>query len=373
MINPFIQSISTLPILDDGVTRAITAENRKGEKGVGGQASSNLGPGRKGSPCLYDVAAGSTEVIAEIDGPGIINHIWITVPTKTDHNNVFVLRDVIIRMYWDDEEHPSVEVPLGDFFCLGFGAVYPVNSQLVSVNPRGGMNCYFQMPFKKNARIEIVNEHRNALPLFFYQIDYTLYKAFPEDLELAYFHAQWRRTPITTKGEDHVLLDGVQGKGKYIGTFFAIQTLNRYWWGEGEVKFFLDGDDDFPTLCGTGTEDYFGGAWCYTKEMPDGRYEEQQYSTPYLGYPYFSDRDDTIDPYMAHDDTVVPMRALYRWHVLDPIRFEKDLKVTVQSIGLYGQEYFEREDDIATVSYWYQTHPHAEFKPLPPARERWPR
>ncbi len=372
MNNPFMQSISSLPLLDSGVSRAITAENPKGEKGTGGQASSPLGQGRKGSPALRNVQAGSTATLADINGAGVINHIWITVPPETDYDNMFVLRDVIIRMFWDGEDKPSVEVPLGDFFCLGFGSVYKVNSALVSVNTRGGMNCYFQMPFRSHARIEIENQHRNELPFFFYQIDYTLYDNFQDDIELSYFHAQWRRTPITTKGVDHIILDGIEGKGKYIGTFFAIQTLNRYWWGEGEFKFYLDGDKEFPTICGTGTEDYFGGAWCYTKKEGE-KYVEDGYQTPFLGYTYFSTEDDTIDPRPIHDSTVVPMRALYRWHVLDPIRFNEDLKVTVQSIGLRGTEYFEREDDISTVAYWYQTHPHAPFPILPKPEERWPR
>lgn len=374
MFSPFNQTISSMPLLDKGVSRAITAENPKGEKGAGGQAYHPvLGQGRKGSPAIKLVKAGETVTLADIEGAGIINHMWITVTPKTDYNNMYVLRDIVLKMYWDGEENPSVEVPLGDFFCLGFGAVYKVNSALVSVNTRGGMNSYFQMPFKKAARIEIENQHRVDIPMFFYQIDYTLYpEGFSDDLDLAYFHAQWRRTPITTPGEDHVILDGVKGRGKYIGTFFSIQTLNRFWWGEGEVKFYIDGDGDFPTICGTGTEDYFGGAWCYTKKEGD-RYVEDGYQTPYLGYCYFSTRDDTIEPRPFHDDTVVPMRSLYRWHVVDPIRFENDLKVIVQSIGLRGEEYFEREDDISTVSYWYQTHPHADFPRLPSREERWPR
>lgn len=372
MFLPFNQTISGMPLLDNGVSRAITAENRHGEKGAGGKAASNLGVGRKGSPCLYNVKPDSTEVLAEIEGSGIINHIWITVPPSTDVNNMFVLRDIVLKMFWDNDEKPSVEVPLGDFFCLGFGAVYNVNSQLVSVNPRGGMNCYFQMPFKKHARIEIHNQHELELPFFFYQIDYTLYDEFVDEVDFGYFHAQWRRTPVTERGIDHVILDGVKGRGKYIGTFYALQALDRYWWGEGEVKFYLDGDEEFPTICGTGTEDYFGGAWCYTKKVGH-KYIEQQYNTPYLGYPYFSTEDDTIEPRMAHDNTVVPMRSLYRWHVLDPIRFQSDLKVTVQSIGLKGFRYFNRQDDISSVAYWYQTLPHAEFPALPSKEERWPR
>lgn len=201
------------------------------------------------------MAPGATVTLAEISGPGIIEHIWITV---TDHTeaDTFVLRDLVLRMYWDDETEPSVESPLGDFFCNGFGRGCTVNSQPIVVNPTRGFNCYFPMPFRSKARIEIENQHEASIPAFFYQIDYCLHDELPEDT--AYFHAQWKRQRITDKAEDYIILDNVKGRGQYVGTYMALTTLERYWWGEGEIKMYIDGDKEYPTICGTGTEDYFG-------------------------------------------------------------------------------------------------------------------
>ena len=233
-------------------SRAITAENRKGEKGRGGIASSFLGPSRKGSPCLKGIKSGETVTLCDINGPGMIRHIWMTVDDRTSDAERFVLRDIVLRMYWDGEENPSVEVPLGDFFLLGFGESYTVDSALISVIPSRGMNSYIQMPFRKNAVITIENQHRNPIPAFFFQIDYTLGDDVSDAL---YFHASWRRERYTEKRRDYTVLDGVEGDGVYLGTFICLSALERYWWGEGEFKFFIDGDDEFPTICGTGTED----------------------------------------------------------------------------------------------------------------------
>ena len=262
MYNEFGGTLSNLALAKHRKSRAINAENPKGEKGKGGMAASHLGPSRKGSPCLNDIASGQTVTLAEIEGPGAINHIWITVDAKTTDADCFVLRDLVLRMYWDDEEEPSVESPLGDFFCCGFGRECNVNSMPIAVVPSRGLNCYFQMPFRKKARITLENQHVNPIPAFFYQVDYCLYdEGLPEDI--AYFHAQWRREKITQLQKDYVILDNVKGKGHYVGTYMALTTLERYWWGEGEVKFYIDGDEEYPTICGTGTEDYFGGSWSF--------------------------------------------------------------------------------------------------------------
>ena len=171
--------------------------------------------------------------------------------------------------------------------------------------------------------------------------------------------------------EVHTVLDGVEGKGHYVGTYLALQTLERYWWGEGEFKFYIDGDRDYPTICGTGTEDYFGGSWSFAKQE-NGRTVEQTYCTPYLGYPYYSNRDEvTWNPY--HNDDVPPMRGFYRFHIPDPIFFEEDLRVTVQQIGVCYGGLFERQDDVSSVAYWYQAEPHQAFPALAPAKDRWPR
>lgn len=356
-------------ILSGGKSRAINAENPTGEKGKGGMASSVLGEGRKGSPCIPSIAPGETKELARIEGTGVIRHIWMAVTDKLNDGNRFVFRDLVLRMYWDNEETPSVECPLGDFFCCGFGRGYEVYSMPIVVAPRNSFNCYFPMPFRRGARITIENQNEEAIPSFYYQVDYCLYDSIPESA--AYFHAQWRRSKITEIGKDHVILDGVRGRGQYIGTFLAISALERYWWGEGEVKFFLDGDDRYPTICGTGAEDYFGGAWSYAA-LGEEKMREITFCSPFLGYPFFSRCDDGVRS-DYHTDECPPMRGLYRFHFPDPICFESDIKVTIQQIGSGHGGIFERQDDVATVAYWYQMEPHTSFPELPAGRERWPR
>ncbi|MCK9221022.1 MAG: DUF2961 domain-containing protein [Limnochordia bacterium] len=342
--------LGTLPLLDDAETRSITAENPKGEKGAGAQAvppkegwpCSKLGKGWKVRPCI-PLPKGTTATIADIDGPGIIQHIWITA-----HTNSY--RSCILRFYWDGEEEPSIEVPLGDFFANGHGMRYNVCSLPVNVNPSGGFNCYWPMPFRKHCRITVENQYFEEIPHFFYQIDYALTEV-PE--EAAYFHAQWRRSTTTREHPEHTILDNVQGRGHYVGTFLSWTQMSDGWWGEGEVKFYIDGDSEYPTICGTGTEDYVGGAWCFG----------ETYSAPFLGYPLW-----------AKEPGQVPKHGLYRWHVMDPVRFKQDLKVTVQAIGWWpGGQFQPLADDIASVAYWYQTEPHAEFPRLPDLDGRWPR
>lgn len=352
-------SISTIT---DSKTRSISAENPHGEAGAGGKFSSNLGEGRKGRPCIT-LESGMITTLAEINGPGAIQHMWFTMPDKTDKTG-FVLRDLILRMYWDDEDTPSIEVPIGDFFCNGFGVRANVNSLPIVVNPTGGFNSYLPMPFGKSAKITVENQHACDIGGFFYQINYMLTDTFPENT--GYLHAQWRRESVTVKGKDYIILDGVQGQGHYIGTYLAWASLERNWWGEGEIKFFIDGDIDWPTICGTGTEDYFGGAWCFANtaiNMPE------TYNTPFLGYRYYKESSE-INAWYGHN---VPMHGMYRWHLPDPVRFRKGLKVTIQQIGHNGKELFERTDDISSVAYWYQREPHSIFPQIIPARDRWPR
>lgn len=355
--------------LSNAKSRAINAENPTGEKGRGGMAAGSLGRGRKGSPCIPEIAPGETKILADIEGPGIIRHIWMTVTDKISDKNRFVYRDLVLRFFWDGEEKPSVECPLGDFFCCGFGRSYSVNSMPIVVIPRSGFNCYFAMPFKRHARITVENQNEETIPSFFYQIDYTCEEVLPEDL--GYFHTQWRRSRMTEPGRDHIILDGVKGQGQYVGTFLALSTLERYWWGEGEVKFYIDGDGEFSTICGTGTEDYFGGAWSFAR-LGQGRMEETTYQTPFMGYPFYSNSDEGIYN-QYHNDDCPPMRGLYRFHLPDPIYFKEDIKVTIQQIGCCHNGLFERQDDISTVAYWYQTEPHSAFPVLEERRRRWPR
>ena len=334
--------------LSSARTRSISAENPTGEVGGGGRAEPDeqsparrLGKGWKVRPYIL-LPAGETVTLADIEGPGTIQHIWLTV-----HPHAY--RDCVLRMYWDDEDTPSVEVPLGDFFCNGHAWRYNVNSLPVAVNPSGGFNCYWPMPFRRRARITLTNDRWEDINGCYYQIDYEL-DGVPDDA--AYLHAQWRRTTTDPSHPEHTLLDGVTGRGHYVGTFLAWTQLGDGWWGEGEMKFFIDSDDEFPTICGTGTEDYFGGAWGFG----------DTFSTPFLGYPLWT-----------REPGEVPKHALYRWHIADPIRFTERLKVTCQALGWWPDMTFRPlADDIASTAYWYQTEPHGSFPSLPGAEGRWP-
>jgi hypothetical protein len=359
--------LGSLPLLSTAQTRSICAENPDGSRGGGAKAvpgpdnspagepsrhpAAQLGKGWKVRPCL-DLDPGSVTTLADIKGPGVIQHIWITV----DHKR---WRDLVLRFYWDGEKEPSIEVPLGDFFACGHNVLTKVNSLPIAVNPKGGLNCYWPMPFRKSARITVENNYmREKLGGFFFQITYALQDV-PEDA--AYLHAQWRRSLTTRDYPEHVLLEGVEGQGHYVGTYLAWATSSDIWWGEGEVKFYLDGDGEHPTICGTGTEDYFGGAWGFYGPGPDDH--EEAYSTPFLGLPL-----------VDHVPHKVPKFGLYRWHIMDPIRFTKDLKVTIQALGWWPSGKFQPLcDDIASTALWYQTEPHAPFPALPPVEERWPR
>lgn len=361
--------LAGLSKIKEGRSRAITAENPTGEKGKGGMKDSLLGKSRKGAPCLPVLKAGENTLLADIIGPAAIEHIWMTVTDKISDSNCFVLRDLVLRFFWEDETEPSVECPLGDFFCNGFAAGYQVNSMPIVVNPTRGFNSYFHMPFNRRARICLENQGEEDIPSFYYQIDYCEYDSPFRDI--AYFHANWRRQKITEKGEDYIILDNVHERGHYIGTFMALSSLERYWWEEGEVKFYLDGDKEYPTICGTGTEDYFGGAWSFGRQEA-GKTIEQIFQTPFLGYPFVSTTDESVhNDYHMNDCPT--MHALYRFHIPDPIRFEQDIKVTLQQIGSCHRGLFERQDDISTVAYWYQTKPHTKFPELPSREERIPR
>jgi hypothetical protein len=344
--------LGNLTRVKDAQSRAITPENPEGNVGAGGQTASELGPSRKGRPNI-SIKNGEITTLADIDGPGVINHVWLTMPAQTEAGD-FPLRDIVLRMYWDDEDEPSVEVPLGDFFCNGHAQRCRINSLPIVVAPDGGFNSYFPMPFREHAEITIESEHPGEIGGFYYQFDYELVPKLPDNT--AYFHAQWRRENPTARGTDYTIVDGVEGRGHYVGTYLAWTALARHWWGEGEVKIYLDGDDEHPTICGTGTEDYSGGAW--------GFGDSETYSTPFLGYPLYDNANQ------RHGGP--PRHGIYRWHIPDPIHFREDLRVTVQQIGAGPEGFFERQDDIASVAYWYQQEPHAVFPDLPARRERWP-
>ncbi|MGH2532687.1 MAG: glycoside hydrolase family 172 protein [Thermomicrobiales bacterium] len=347
--------LGNLARLSSAQTRSISAENPTGEVGRGGMATEGtgadaareLGRGWKVSPSIH-IPGGSTAVLAEIEGPGAIQHIWLTVHPRH-------WRRLVFRCYWDDEETPSVETPIGDFFCNGWCQRCNIGSLPVAVNPAGGFNSYWEMPFRKKARITVENLSPDEVRGFYYQVDYALTDV-PDDR--AYFHAQWRRSNPLGYMDVHTLLDGVRGQGHYVGSYLAWGVNNNGWWGEGEIKFYMDGDADWPTICGTGTEDYFGGAWNF--EFPKDEYGV--FSTPYLGMPQVVKPDGLYQSQQRF--------GLYRWHVMDPIRFAADLRVTIQALGWRSQlegksRYLPLQDDIASTAFWYQAEPHAAFPELP--------
>jgi hypothetical protein len=343
-------NLNTIHLLSNAQTRSISPENLTGEKGKGGMAADGtgancareLGRGWKVSPSVR-IDPGQTFTLADISGSGAIQQIWMT-PTGN-------WRYSILRVYWDDQTQPSVECPVGDFFACGWGKFAPVSSLAVCVNPGSAFNCYWPMPFRRRCRITMTNIAEEQMTLYF-QINYAFG---PVGDDAAYFHAQFRRVNPLPYKEVYTILDGVEGKGHYAGTYLAWGVNSSGWWGEGEIKFYLDGDTEWPTICGTGTEDYFCGS--YNFENKETR-QYQEFTTPYAGMPQVIRPDGVYQSQQRF--------GLYRWHLTDPVRFERDLRVTIQALGWRsGGRYLPLQDDIASVAFWYQTLPTAPFPALP--------
>jgi hypothetical protein len=351
MFNGLGLHLGNLSRLSKAKSRSISPENFTGEKGKGGMAvdgpaaacARDLGRGWKISPSIR-IAAGETRVLADIARAGAIQQIWMT-PTGN-------WRYSILRIYWDGADTPSVECPIGDFFACGWGKYAQVSSLAVCVNPGSAFNCYWEMPFRKGARITLTNIADEEMTLY-YQISYTETDV-PDDV--AYFHAQFRRTNPLPYKDVYTLLDGVRGRGQYVGTYMAWGVNNSGWWGEGEIKFYMDGDEEYPTICGTGTEDYFCGSYNFDVGKDNGGYRE--FTTPYAGLAQVIRPDGLYSSQTRF--------GMYRWHIMDPIRFDSDLRVTIQALGWRsGRRYLPMQDDIASVVYWYQTLPTAPFPALP--------
>ena len=368
--NGLDMNMGNLYRLSDAKTRSISPENFTGEKGKAGMAdhvtdkdktnvanafnaARDLGQGWKVNPYVR-IKPGETFTMAEIEGPGAIQHIWMTPAGKWRYN--------ILRIYWDGETEPSVECPVGDFFAMGWGSYAPLTSLAICVNPGSAFNCYWPMPFRKKCKITMENSGDTDNMTLYYQIDYTLTDV-PADA--AYFHAQFRRAnPNSTS--DYTIVDGIKGRGHYVGVYLAWGVNNNGWWGEGEIKFFMDGDTKFPTICGTGTEDYFCGSYDFdTRKKNAAGVEEVNYtefSTPYTGLHQVIRGDGHYN--------VMQRFGMYRWHIMDPVRFDKDLKITIQDLGWrQGGRYLAQKSDIASVCYWYQNEPHAKFPAIPSWRE----
>ena len=345
--------LGNLSRLSKAQTRSISPENFSGEKGKAGmstdgpaaKAARDLGLGWKISPYVR-VQPKQTFVMADVKGEGAIQQIWLTPAGNW--------RFAILRFYWDGETEPSVECPVGDFFASGWGQYAQVSSLPVCVNPGSAFNSYWEMPFRKGFKVTIENIADDVFTVY-YQINYALTEV-PDDA--AYFHAQFRRVNPLPYKDVYTIVDGIKGWGHYVGTYMAWGVNNNGWWGEGEIKFFLDGDSQFPTIAGTGTEDYFCGSYDFDAKAPDGTVQYHEFTTPYTGLPQVIRGDGHYQ--------VQQRFGLYRWHIMDPIRFEKDLKVTIQALGwMSGGRYLPLQDDIASVAFWYQQEPHAKFPKLP--------
>jgi len=364
--NGLDMNMGNLYRLSDAKTRSISPENITGEKGKAAMAdpvadkdkpnvanasnaARDLGQGWKVNPYIR-IKAGETFTMAEITGPGAIQHIWMT-PTGN-------WRFSIIRFYWDDETEPSIECPVGDFFGMGWGSYSQLSSMAICVNPGSAFNCYWVMPFRKKCRITMENINDSDPMVLYYQVDYTLTEV-PSDA--AYFHAQFRRSN-PNESSLHTVADGIKGKGQYVGVYMAWGVHNNGWWGEGEIKFYMDGDTQFPTIAGTGTEDYFCGSYDFdTRKKNAAGVEEVNYTefcTPYAGLHQVIKGDGHYN--------VMQRFGLYRWHIMDPVRFDKDLKITIQDLGWHkGGRYLAQKSDISSVCFWYQGEPHAKFPKLP--------
>jgi hypothetical protein len=331
-------------------TRSISPENFTGEKGRGGMATEgrganaarDLGRGWKISPSV-GIKPGQTFTMGEVQGEGVIQHIWMT-PTGP-------WRHLIFRIYWDGETSPSVETPVGDFFASGWGGYAQISSLAVCVNPGSAFNSYWQMPFRKGFKLTMENRGPKEEVLY-YQVDYALGPV-PEDA--AYFHAQFRRVNPLPYKQVYTILEGVKGWGHYVGTYLAWGVHNSGWWGEGEIKFYMDGDAEFPTIAGTGTEDYFCGSYNFENQAT---HQYAEFTTPYSGLAQVLRPDGLYKSQQRF--------GLYRWHIMDPVRFESDLRVTIQALGWTADgRYLPLQDDIASVAFWYQREPHAPFPALP--------
>lgn len=355
-------------------SRAITPENRTGKKAGGSRTELKdgsakhqtrfLGKHWKVNPWI-NIPSGKTEVLADFKGEGVINSIWLTLSTE-------FYRTAILEFYWDGADKPSVQVPIGDFFAQ-HGVKHPsksgwangfddyINSSMININPYNGLNCYWQMPFRKGFKVVLKNLSSKKIEIF-YQINYTL-QSVPENA--GYFHAQYRREKEVPFKTPYTLLDNVSGKGRLAGIFLlhghgkqvdawyndTTIVKNDTWWGEGEVKFYLDGDQEYPTINTTGEEDYFCGSWCYVKQNPEFGKSYNEFSSLYNGF---------------YRVGKLNLFGQYRWHVKDPIYFNKDLRITMQALGWYGSgTYVTQKDDISSVVFWYQDSIYTDFPECP--------
>ncbi len=322
-------------LLDTGlVSRSICFENPTGAPGEGGKAASRLGVGRKGAPSI-SLKAGQEVQLCDIEGPGTIRHIWMT--TRRDALN---LRSLVIRAWWDKQGHPSIECPISDFMGFAHGKVKPYFSAVHSLGKNASMNIWLPMPFASRAKITLTNDGEKDVPLY-YQIDYTIADKHPDDI--GRLHVLFRRENPTTMKKDFVMLPQRKNKGRFMGAIIGVRNLTPgQWWGEGEIKIYMDGDTDFPTICGTGSEDYV----CLSYGM-------QQ--TPYL-----------YNGCSLNENNFVSM---YRWHLPDPISWRKECRITIQQIA-WKDGLAETQDDWSCATFWYEPIPSAALPKMPSTEAR---
>lgn len=305
------------------------------------------------------VKPGESLTLLDTDGPGLISHLWFTIASSEPYH----LKKIVLRMYWDGEETPSVEAPIGDFFGLGLGYYHPWQSEMLSVGSVKDLNCFFPMPFQHHARVVVTNEGTQDIGALYYNIEYRT--GAPLDPETLYFHAQYRQAqpnrgwtnrwtsnaqPLVNRrpnltGQDNYVWFEAKGSGQYAGVTMSILQNQNDWWGEGDDMFFVDGVKK-PNIAGTGSEDYFLGAWGF-KEHP---FSYLMYGAPIVG-----------------KDRAGSRSSVYRFHLDAPIVFKTSFKATIE----HGNAN-HRSDNFYSVAYWYQTEPHAAFPPLPAVEQRLP-
>lgn len=335
-----VGALRSLPTLHDGVKRQrISSYDRTGGN----------------NDRIENIAPGKTVTLAALEGAGTITHLWFTIGS----GERFHLRRIVLRAYWDGEKEPSIEAPIGDFFGTGFGEPSYWSSAPLAVADRA-LNCFFPMPFSRGARLEIENQGEQPIRALYFYIDYESCvpgSAAARTVEQqGRFHAWWNRSltqptagALNLDGKDNYLILAATGRGHYVGTVMHVQGLATGWWGEGDDMIFIDGDPK-PTLSGTGLEDYFAGAWNFNNL-------NREYNFPYFGY----SRKGNADP------DYTGRHSMYRFHLEDPIMFDKSIRVTIEHGAMNN-----RGDDYSSTAYWYQTEPHQKFPPLPPVADRLP-
>ncbi len=303
-----------------------------------------------GNHDAWPIAPGQSFEIFQAEGPGIITHIWFTIAAKSRQH----LKELVLRIFWEGNARPSVEVPVGDFFGLNLGEYFLYESAFMNCSSVKALNCYFAMPFRRSARMSVTNESKQAVDSFYSNIDYQLVKALPPDA--LYFHAQYRQatpnkaiegTDKNLDGQNNYVFFETRGRGQAMGVTMGVVQNHDNWFGEGDDMIFID-DDSKPAITGTGTEDYFNGAWDFGVTNP--------FANLYNGAPFIGVGERAGGRY-----------CLYRWHADNPIAFEKSLKFTIE----HGHAN-DRADCFYTVGYWYQSEPYTDFPTLPPAEERHP-